>query len=88
LSTSENKNPHLENRRTRPDDGIPITAVWIASALGVVAIGFLPLFTISLSPGEISWLLLHPRVRYLVEALIAIVVIISVVLPVGIVIWK
>ena len=64
------------------------TWLWIASALAVVAIGFRPLFTISPSPGEISWLLPHPWVRYLVEALIAIVVIISVVLPAGIVIWK
>ena len=64
------------------------TWLWIASALAVVAIGFRPLFTISPSPGEISWLFLHPWVRYLVEALIAILVIISVVLPVGTVIWK
>ena len=64
------------------------TWLWIASALAVVAIGFRPLFTISPSPAEISWLLLHPWVRYLVEALIAIFVIISVVLPVGTVIWK
>ena len=64
------------------------TWLWIASALAVVAIGFRPLFTIGPSPGEISWLLLHPWVRYLVEALIAIFVIISVVLPVGAVIWK
>jgi len=64
------------------------TWLWIASALAVVAIGFRPLFTISPSPGEISWLLQHPWVRYLVEALIAIVVIISVMLPVGTVIWK
>ena len=61
---------------------------WIASALAVVAIGFRPLFTISPSPGEISWLVPHPWVRYLVEALIAIAVIIIVVLPVGVVIWK
>jgi hypothetical protein len=47
--------------------------MWIASALAVVAIGFRPLFTISPSPGEISWLLPHPWVRYLVEAPIAIV---------------
>ena len=64
------------------------TWLWIASALAVVAMGFRPLFTINPSPGEISWLLLHPWVRYLVEALIAILVIISVVLPVGTVIWK
>src|SRR5271166_6252774 len=64
------------------------TWMWIASALAVVAIGFRPLFTITPSPGEISWLLLHPWVRYLAEALIAIFAIISVVLPVGIVIWK
>jgi uncharacterized membrane protein len=62
--------------------------LWIASGLAVVAIGFRPLFTSSPSPGEISWLLPHPWVRYLVEALIGIVVIISVVLPVGTVIWK
>jgi uncharacterized protein len=62
--------------------------MWIASALAVVAIGFRPLFTISPSPGEISWLLPHPWVRYLVEALIAIAVIIIVVLPVGVVVWK
>src|SRR5271157_3931967 len=61
--------------------------LWIASALAVVAIGFRPLFTISPSPGEISWLLLHPWVRHLVEALIAIFFILSVALPVGIVIW-
>ena len=64
------------------------TWLWIASALAVVPIGFRPLFTITPSPDEISWLLLHPWVRYLVEALIAIFVIISVVLPVGTVIWK
>lgn len=62
--------------------------LWIASALAVVALGFRPLFTISPSPGEISWLLQHPWVRTLVEALIAIVVLITVVLPVGIVTWK
>jgi membrane protease YdiL (CAAX protease family) len=62
--------------------------LWIASALAVVAIGFRPLFTISPSPGEVSWLLPHPWVRYLVEALISIFIIISVVLPVGTVIWK
>ena len=62
--------------------------MWIASALAVVAIGFRPLFTITPSPGEISWLLLHPWVRCLVEALIATFAIISVALPVGIVIWK
>jgi membrane protease YdiL (CAAX protease family) len=62
--------------------------MWIASALAVVAIGFRPLFTINPSPGEISWLLPHPRVRYLVEALIAVAAIIIVVLPVGLVIWK
>src|SRR5689334_18975509 len=50
--------------------------LWIASALAVVAIGFRPLFNFSPSPGEISWLLLHPRVRYLVDVLIAIFVII------------
>ena len=64
------------------------TWLWLASALAVVAVGFRPLFSISPQPGEISWLLPHPWVRYLVEALIAIFVIISVVLPVGIVIWK
>ena len=64
------------------------TWLWIASALAVVPIGFRPLFTITSSPGEISWLLLHPRVRYLIEALIATFVIISVVLPLGTVIWK
>jgi membrane protease YdiL (CAAX protease family) len=63
------------------------TWLWIASALAVVADGFRPLFTISPSPGEVSWLLQHPWVRYLVEALIAIFFIISVVLPVGTVIW-
>lgn len=62
--------------------------LWIASALAVVAIGFRPLFTISPRPSEISWLLLRPWVRYLVEALIATLAIITVVLPVGIVIWK
>src|SRR6266852_5598975 len=64
------------------------TWLWIASALAVVAIGFRPLLTIRALPGEISWLLLHAWVRYLVEALIAIFVILSVVLPVGTVIWK
>jgi membrane protease YdiL (CAAX protease family) len=64
------------------------TWLWLASALAVVSIGFRPLFTISPTPGEISWLWLHPWVRYLVEALIAIFVFLSVVLPVGVVIWK
>jgi membrane protease YdiL (CAAX protease family) len=62
--------------------------MWIASALAVVAIGFRPLFTINPSPGEISWLLPHPWVRYLVEALIGVAVITIVVLPVGVKIWK
>jgi len=62
--------------------------MWIASALAVVAIGFRPLLTINPSPGEISWLLPHPWVRYLVEALIAVAAIIIVVLPVGVKIWK
>ena len=64
------------------------TWLWIASALAVVPIGFRPLFTITPSSGEISWLLPHPWVRYLVETLIAIFVIISMVLPVRTVIWK
>src|ERR1700686_4055129 len=64
------------------------TWLWIASALAVFAIGFRPLFTIGPSPGEISWLLLHPWVRYLMEALIAILFMITVALPLGMVIWK
>ncbi len=62
--------------------------LWAASALAVVAIGFRPVITISPSPGEIPWLLLHPWVRYLVGALIAILAIVTVGLPVGMVIWK
>jgi membrane protease YdiL (CAAX protease family) len=62
--------------------------LWIATALAVVVVGFRPLFTISPSPGEISWLLQHPWVRYLVETLIAIAFILMVALPVGVVIWK
>ena len=62
--------------------------LWIASALAVVAIGFRPLFTISPSPAEISWLLPHPWVRYLVEVLIAILFTITVALPIGTIIWK
>jgi len=64
------------------------TWLWIASALAVVTIGFRPLFTISPSPGEISWLLLHPWLRHSAEALIAIFIVVSVVLPVGTVVWK
>lgn len=64
------------------------TSLWIASALAVVALGFRPLFTTSPLRGDISWLLPHPWVRYLVEALIAILAIITVVLPIGIIIWK
>lgn len=48
------------------------TWLWLTSALAAVAIGFRPLFSISPSSGEISWLLPHPWVRYLVEALIAV----------------
>jgi uncharacterized protein len=62
--------------------------LWIASALAVVAIGLRPMFTISPSAREISWLLLHRWVRYLVEALIAIFFSMTVALPVGIVAWK
>jgi membrane protease YdiL (CAAX protease family) len=62
--------------------------MWIGSALAVVAIGFRALFSISPSPGEISWLLQHRWVRYLVEAVIAVFIIISAALPVGMVIWK
>jgi CAAX protease family protein len=64
------------------------SGLWIAGAVAVGAVGFRPLFTIDPSPGEISWLLLHPWVRYAVEAMIATFVIVSVVLPVSIVIWK
>jgi uncharacterized protein len=63
------------------------TPLWIASVLAVAAVGFRPLFTVRPSPGEISWLL-HPWVRYLVEALITIFFIISVALPLGVIIWK
>jgi membrane protease YdiL (CAAX protease family) len=63
------------------------TGLWIASAVAIVTIGFRPLFTISPSPSEISWLLPRPWVRYLIEALIAFFFIVSVVLPVGTVIW-
>jgi len=62
--------------------------MWIASALAVVAIGFRAIFIISPSPGEISWLLPHAWVRYLVEALIAVAAIVIVALPVGLVTWK
>ena len=62
--------------------------LWMASALAVVPIGFRALFTITASPGEISWLLPHAGVRYLVEALIAMLIILSVVLPLGMVMWK
>ena len=62
--------------------------LWIASALAVGVTGFRPLFTISPSPGEISWLLPRAWVRYLTEALIAIFIFISVILPVGTVLWK
>lgn len=62
--------------------------LWVASALAVFTIGFRPLFTINPSPGEISWLLPHPWVRYLVKALIALAAIAIVVLPVGLVAWK
>jgi membrane protease YdiL (CAAX protease family) len=64
------------------------TWLWIASVIAVASVGFRPLFTIGPSPADISWLLLRAWVRYVVEALIAIFVVISVVLPVGIVIWK
>jgi membrane protease YdiL (CAAX protease family) len=62
--------------------------MWLASVLAVVVIGLRPLFTINPSPGEISWLLPHPWVHYLVEALMAIAFIIIVVLPAGMVIRK
>jgi len=62
--------------------------LWIASALAIVAIGFRPLFTISPSAGEIPWLLPHPWVHYVMEALIVILFIITVALPIGMIIWK
>jgi CAAX protease family protein len=62
--------------------------LWIATALAVGITGFRPLFTTNPSPGEISWLLPHAWVRYLTEALIAIFIFISVVLPVATVLWK
>ena len=64
------------------------TWLWIASALAVVVAGFRPLFFIRPSPREISWLLLHPWVRSLAGGLIAVMAILGVVLPVGIVLWK
>lgn len=62
--------------------------LWIASALAVVLAGFGPLFTVTPSPDEMSWLFLHSWVRYLVEALIAVFMIISVVLPMGAILQK
>ena len=62
--------------------------MWIGSALAVAAIGYRPLFTINPSPAEISWLLPHRWVCYLVEALMAITFIIIVVLPAGMVMRK
>src|SRR5260370_35765602 len=55
--------------------------MWIANALAVVAIGFRPLLTINPSPGEISWLLPPPWLRYLLEALTAALAIIILLLP-------
>jgi len=80
------RNPTSENKiRYYKAICIPL---WIAGALALIAVGFGPLFSISPSPGEISWLLLHAWVRYLVEAMITIFFIISVALPIGVIIWK
>src|SRR5258708_38108291 len=77
--------------------------LWIASASALVAVGFRPLFTVSLSPGEISWRKADGEQRAEADGnkrgrtgdpepganllIVANFVINSVALPVGTVIW-
>jgi membrane protease YdiL (CAAX protease family) len=60
--------------------------LWISTAVACVAVGFRPLFTISLAPGEIPWLRIA-WVRALVEAILVLFVI-GVLLPYATVTWK
>lgn len=62
--------------------------LWIASLVACLSVGFRPLVTISPAPGDISWLLEHAWVRYLVEAVIALILTVLVLMPAGIVLWK
>jgi membrane protease YdiL (CAAX protease family) len=62
--------------------------LWIASAIAVVTVGFRTLTTINPAPDEISWLLQHAWVGHLAEALIAIILVVLLLLPLTIVIWK
>jgi membrane protease YdiL (CAAX protease family) len=57
--------------------------LWIASAVALMLLGWRPLFY---APGDVTWLQIA-WVRYLIEAVIGLLVL-SIVLPVGIVLWK
>ncbi len=62
--------------------------LWIATAVAVATVGLRTLTTINPAPDEISWLSQHAWVGYLVEALIATIFVVLVLLPLAIVIWK
>ncbi len=62
--------------------------LWIATAVAVATVGLRSLTTINPAPEEVSWLLPHAWVGYLVEVLLAVLLVVAVLLPVGIAIWK
>jgi membrane protease YdiL (CAAX protease family) len=61
--------------------------LWVATLVACWAVGFRPLFMIRLAPGDAAWLFEHAWVRWLIEALLAILLALAL-LPVPIVVWK
>ena len=61
--------------------------LWTASVVALLAIGVRPLLTIEPAPQEISWLLQHAWVFYLVEMVVALFVALML-LPFATVFWK
>ncbi len=62
--------------------------LWIGSGLALMVLGRQSLFTIDPIPAEAPWLLNHAWVRYLFIAILIAVFLLTVLLQVGIVLWK
>jgi membrane protease YdiL (CAAX protease family) len=62
--------------------------LWGGTVLACLAVGWRPLFTINPAQAEMSWILLHAWVRYLVIAVIIAIFLLNVLFPAAIVFWK
>ncbi len=61
--------------------------LWIAAVVAYLAVGFRGVFTMTPMPGDASWLFAHAWVRFAVEGVLAIFVVLTLLPPV-IAIWK